>query len=294
MPKRLSPTTIAHLLLLAVVFVWGATFVLIKDALADASPLLFNLLRMSLAFIALAIVNHRHLRHINRRRRHLRSRRRPLPRSGLPVPDRRARAHNAGEVRLHHWPGRRLRPTPHNRPRPQTCQRRASPLDHSSRSTTRLLRPSPSNHSRRNLLRKPLRQHRLRRPPHPRLRHRLRRPPPRPRPHLAQGPHRSTRHPPDRRSNPLHGHHPSLGRTTPRINNPPPSHSTSDHQPLSHCRCFHHPKLGSTTPPANPHSDPPHPRTRLRLPNLIPHPARTSCPSLSSRGSPYPRRNRRD
>jgi drug/metabolite transporter (DMT)-like permease len=66
LPKRLSPTTIAHLLLLAVVFVWGATFVLIKDALADASPLLFNLLRMSLAFIALAIVNHRQLRHINR------------------------------------------------------------------------------------------------------------------------------------------------------------------------------------------------------------------------------------
>jgi drug/metabolite transporter (DMT)-like permease len=65
--KRLSPSTIAHILLLAVVFVWGATFVLIKDALADASPLLFNLLRMSLAFIALAIVNHRQLRHINRR-----------------------------------------------------------------------------------------------------------------------------------------------------------------------------------------------------------------------------------
>jgi drug/metabolite transporter (DMT)-like permease len=64
--KRLSPTTLAHLLLLAVVFVWGATFVLIKDALVDASPLLFNLLRMSLAFAALAIVNHRQLRHINR------------------------------------------------------------------------------------------------------------------------------------------------------------------------------------------------------------------------------------
>jgi drug/metabolite transporter (DMT)-like permease len=64
--KRLSPTTVAHLLLLAVVFVWGATFVLVKDALQDASPLLFNLLRMTLAFIALAIVNHRQLRHINR------------------------------------------------------------------------------------------------------------------------------------------------------------------------------------------------------------------------------------
>ncbi|XWK65882.1 DMT family transporter [Tunturiibacter gelidiferens] len=44
----------------------GATFVLVKDALQDASPLLFNLLRMALAFIALAIVNHRQLRHINR------------------------------------------------------------------------------------------------------------------------------------------------------------------------------------------------------------------------------------
>ena len=67
MPRRLSPTTLAHILLLAVVFIWGATFVLVKDALQDASPLLFNLLRMSLAFVALAILNHRQLRHINRR-----------------------------------------------------------------------------------------------------------------------------------------------------------------------------------------------------------------------------------
>ncbi len=67
MPKRLSPSALAHILLLAVVFVWGATFVLVKDALQDASPLLFNLLRMTLAFIALAIVNHRQLRHITRR-----------------------------------------------------------------------------------------------------------------------------------------------------------------------------------------------------------------------------------
>jgi drug/metabolite transporter (DMT)-like permease len=65
--QRLSPSTIAHLLLLAVVFIWGATFVLVKDALQDVSPLLFNLLRMTLAFLALAIVNHRQLRSINRR-----------------------------------------------------------------------------------------------------------------------------------------------------------------------------------------------------------------------------------
>jgi drug/metabolite transporter (DMT)-like permease len=67
LPRRLSPATLAHILLLAVVFIWGATFVVVKDALQDASPLLFNLLRMSLAFIALVILNHRQLRHINRR-----------------------------------------------------------------------------------------------------------------------------------------------------------------------------------------------------------------------------------
>ena len=65
--SRLSNSTIAHLLLLAVVIVWGATFALIKDALADVSPLLFNLLRMALAFIALAIINHRSLRNLTRR-----------------------------------------------------------------------------------------------------------------------------------------------------------------------------------------------------------------------------------
>jgi drug/metabolite transporter (DMT)-like permease len=57
--QRLSPSTLAHILLLAVVFVWGTTFVLVKGALQDASPLLFNFLRMALAFLALAIANHR-------------------------------------------------------------------------------------------------------------------------------------------------------------------------------------------------------------------------------------------
>jgi drug/metabolite transporter (DMT)-like permease len=66
MPRRLSDSTLAHLLLLGVVLVWGTTFALIKDALQNASPLLFNLLRMTLAFIALAIINHRQLRKISR------------------------------------------------------------------------------------------------------------------------------------------------------------------------------------------------------------------------------------
>jgi len=65
--RRLSDSTMAHLLLLATVFVWGATFVVVKDALRDASPLMFNLLRMSLAFCALVIVNWREFKQISKR-----------------------------------------------------------------------------------------------------------------------------------------------------------------------------------------------------------------------------------
>lgn len=57
---------LAHGLLLAVVFVWGATFVLTKDALNDVSPLLFNLLRMGLAALVLLSVYGRHLRSLTR------------------------------------------------------------------------------------------------------------------------------------------------------------------------------------------------------------------------------------
>lgn len=56
--------TLAHLLLLATVIIWGATFVLVKSALADATPLLFNLMRMALATLALAAINARHLKSI--------------------------------------------------------------------------------------------------------------------------------------------------------------------------------------------------------------------------------------
>ncbi len=41
------------------VAVWGSTFALVKDALHDASPLLFNLLRMIVASAALVLVNRR-------------------------------------------------------------------------------------------------------------------------------------------------------------------------------------------------------------------------------------------
>jgi drug/metabolite transporter (DMT)-like permease len=54
----------AYLLMLFVVAVWGSSFVLIKSALADATPALFNLVRMSLAFGLLAVVYHRSWRGI--------------------------------------------------------------------------------------------------------------------------------------------------------------------------------------------------------------------------------------
>jgi len=56
----------AYLLMLFVVAVWGTTFVVVKDALADATPLAFNLARMTLAFFVLAIVYRRHWSEVNR------------------------------------------------------------------------------------------------------------------------------------------------------------------------------------------------------------------------------------
>ena len=61
-----SRTLMAHLLLLGVVLVWGTTFSLVKAALAATTPLMFNLLRMVLAFAVLAAVNWRSLRGVTR------------------------------------------------------------------------------------------------------------------------------------------------------------------------------------------------------------------------------------
>ena len=56
----------AYLLMLFTVGVWGTTFVLVKDALADATPLAFNLARMVLAFLVLSVAYRRHWREVNR------------------------------------------------------------------------------------------------------------------------------------------------------------------------------------------------------------------------------------
>jgi drug/metabolite transporter (DMT)-like permease len=62
----LNPRTQARLLLLATVLIWGTSFAVVKSALTQASPLLFNLIRMTLATLALAIYNRKALRHITR------------------------------------------------------------------------------------------------------------------------------------------------------------------------------------------------------------------------------------
>ena len=54
----------AHLSLVAMTLIWGATFVVIKNALYDISPLLFNAIRMSCAAVILAVAFHKQLRGI--------------------------------------------------------------------------------------------------------------------------------------------------------------------------------------------------------------------------------------
>jgi len=51
----------AHILLVLTTLVWGTTFVVIKNALAEISPLLFNAVRMVLAALAMLVVYHREL-----------------------------------------------------------------------------------------------------------------------------------------------------------------------------------------------------------------------------------------
>ncbi|MBI2677223.1 MAG: DMT family transporter [Candidatus Koribacter versatilis] len=56
----------AHVLLVLNTLVWGVTFVVIKDALADISPLYFNAVRMTLAAACLAAVYRRCLLRVDR------------------------------------------------------------------------------------------------------------------------------------------------------------------------------------------------------------------------------------
>jgi drug/metabolite transporter (DMT)-like permease len=62
----LSRSLKAQLLLIVVTFVWGSTFVLIKNALNDVTPLLFNAIRMTLAAAVLGIIYWKNIRKMNR------------------------------------------------------------------------------------------------------------------------------------------------------------------------------------------------------------------------------------
>jgi drug/metabolite transporter (DMT)-like permease len=57
----------AHLLLALITLVWGSTFVLIKEALHDSSPLMLNAVRMTLAAALLAAYYRKHLATLDRR-----------------------------------------------------------------------------------------------------------------------------------------------------------------------------------------------------------------------------------
>ena len=57
---------LAFVLLLGVVMVWGCTFALVKRAIEDASPLLFNLIRFALAAVVLVCMSWRSVRRVSR------------------------------------------------------------------------------------------------------------------------------------------------------------------------------------------------------------------------------------
>lgn len=62
----MSRTVKAHVLLILITFVWGVTFVVIKNAIQDMAPLLFNAVRMALAAVALILIYIRHVPRITR------------------------------------------------------------------------------------------------------------------------------------------------------------------------------------------------------------------------------------
>lgn len=62
----MSRSVKAHILLVLVTLVWGSTFVLIKSALADISPLWFNAIRMALAAGSLLLIFRRDMARLTR------------------------------------------------------------------------------------------------------------------------------------------------------------------------------------------------------------------------------------
>ena len=63
---KISQNAMAHLLMLAVVMLWGAMFVLIKVAMDVISPQWFNAIRMMIAFVCLALIYRKEFRRLTR------------------------------------------------------------------------------------------------------------------------------------------------------------------------------------------------------------------------------------
>lgn len=64
MPSRVIK---ADLSLVGITAIWGATFVVVKQALADAPPMVFNGARLTIAAVLMAVLFARDLRQLNRR-----------------------------------------------------------------------------------------------------------------------------------------------------------------------------------------------------------------------------------
>jgi drug/metabolite transporter (DMT)-like permease len=61
-----SRTLKAHILLVLITLIWGATFVVIKNALADITPLFFNAIRMLLASVCLLLIFWKEVRQLRK------------------------------------------------------------------------------------------------------------------------------------------------------------------------------------------------------------------------------------
>ena len=64
--EKISRNATAHLLMLAVVMLWGAMFVLIKVAMDVIAPQWFNAIRMMIAFACLALIYRKEFRRLTR------------------------------------------------------------------------------------------------------------------------------------------------------------------------------------------------------------------------------------
>ncbi|MGB7196739.1 MAG: DMT family transporter [Acidobacteriaceae bacterium] len=64
--QKISRNAMAHLLMLAVVMLWGAMFVLIKVAIDVVPPQWFNAIRMMIAFACLGLMYRKEFRHLSR------------------------------------------------------------------------------------------------------------------------------------------------------------------------------------------------------------------------------------